>query len=68
MSTLLNCKNDDILDMFPRIKNLGASSFGEDADLFGDTLAEAIEDAPQGRLKMRRRGVVCRSSYKQSTN
>ncbi|GCD56162.1 hypothetical protein [Acetobacter pasteurianus] len=49
MSTLLNCKNDDILDMFPRIKNLAASSFGEDADLFGDTLAEAIEDAPQGR-------------------
>lgn len=46
LSTLLNCKNDDMLDMFPRIKNLGASSFDEDADLFGDTLAEAIEDAP----------------------
>ncbi|MDE7547601.1 hypothetical protein PY793_06335 [Acetobacter fabarum] len=49
MFKLLNFTNDDILDVFPRIKNLGASSFGEDTDLFGDTLAEVIEDAPQGR-------------------
>ncbi|MBO1324345.1 hypothetical protein K2X14_04125 [Acetobacter sp. TBRC 12305] len=48
MSKLLNFTNDDILDLFPRLTNLGASSFGEDADLFGDTLAEVIEDAPQG--------------------
>ncbi|MBO1326123.1 hypothetical protein K2X14_09835 [Acetobacter sp. TBRC 12305] len=34
--------------MFPRLTNLGASSFGEDADTFGDTLFEAIEDAPRG--------------------
>ena len=44
MSTLLNCKNDDMLDMFPRIKNLGASSFDEDADLFGDTLGSGPID------------------------
>ncbi|ARW09489.1 hypothetical protein S101447_00384 [Acetobacter ascendens] len=48
MSKLLNLTKYDILDLFPRLTNLGASSFGEDADLFGDTLAEAIEDAPQG--------------------
>ena len=48
MSTLLKCTNNDIRDIFPRIKNLGASSFGEDADVFGDTLAEVIENAPQG--------------------
>ncbi|ANA14982.1 hypothetical protein WG31_07460 [Acetobacter oryzifermentans] len=34
--------------MFPRLADLGASSFGEDADTFGDTLFEAIEDAPRG--------------------
>ncbi|MGD7069890.1 hypothetical protein [Acetobacter sp. AAB5] len=48
MSTLLNCTTRDILDMFPRLTNLGASSFGEDADTFGDTLFEVIEDAPRG--------------------
>ncbi|GAA3686577.1 MULTISPECIES: hypothetical protein [Acetobacter] len=48
MSKLLKCTNNDIRDIFPRIKNLGASSFGEDADIFGDTLAEVIENAPQG--------------------
>ncbi|ASL41674.1 hypothetical protein CBI36_07330 [Acetobacter oryzifermentans] len=34
--------------MFPRLADLGASSFGEDADTFGDTLFEVIEDAPRG--------------------
>ncbi|GBQ32995.1 hypothetical protein [Acetobacter fabarum] len=48
MAKLLECTNNDIHDIFPRIKNLGASSFGEDADIFGDTLAEVIENAPQG--------------------
>ncbi|MGX7346018.1 contact-dependent growth inhibition system immunity protein [Acetobacter pasteurianus] len=33
--------------MFPRIKNLGGGSFGEDADIFGDTLREVVQDAPQ---------------------
>ena len=47
MSKLLNCTNDDILDMFPRIKNLGGGPFGEDADIFGDTLREVVQDAPQ---------------------
>lgn len=37
----------DIHDMFPRLGDLGAGSFGEDADLFGDTLADVIEDAPR---------------------
>ncbi|MGD7069889.1 hypothetical protein [Acetobacter sp. AAB5] len=50
MSTLLNCTTRDILDLFPRLTNLGASSFGEDADTFGDTLFEAIEDAPSLHL------------------
>lgn len=49
MSILSNYTNGDILDMFPRLTGLGASSFAEDADTYGDTLAEAIEDAPQGR-------------------
>lgn len=48
MSKLLNCTNDDILDLFPRLANLGACSFGEDPELFGDTLFEVIEDAPRG--------------------
>ena len=48
MSKLLECTNNDIRDIFPRIKNLGASSFGEDADIFGDTLAEVVENAPRG--------------------
>nr|WP_231850382.1 hypothetical protein [Komagataeibacter medellinensis] len=48
MSKLLNCTDRDILDMFPRLTNLGSSSFGEDPDLFGDTLFEVIDDAPRG--------------------
>ncbi|WP_179287839.1 hypothetical protein [Acetobacter syzygii] len=47
MSKLLNYTNGDILDLFPRLTNLGASSFGEDPELFGDTLFEVIEDAPR---------------------
>lgn len=48
MSKLLNYTNNDILDLFPRLADLGASSFGEDPEFFGDTLFEVIEDAPQG--------------------
>ncbi|WP_395371457.1 hypothetical protein [Komagataeibacter diospyri] len=47
MSKLLNLTKYDILDLFPRLSNLGASSFGEDPELFGDTLFEVIEDAPR---------------------
>lgn len=49
MSKLLNCTNDDILELFPRIKSLGGGPFGEDADIFGDTLGEVVQDAPQTR-------------------
>ncbi|GCE82518.1 hypothetical protein [Komagataeibacter diospyri] len=48
MSTLLNLTKYGIFDLFPRLTNLGASSFGEDADTFGDTLCEVIDDAPRG--------------------
>lgn len=41
--------DDDILDMFPRLKNLGASAFGEDADTFGETLYDVIHDEPYTR-------------------
>ncbi|MFS8366264.1 hypothetical protein ACJRO0_02020 [Acetobacter oryzifermentans] len=50
MSKLLNYTKYDIIDMFPRLADLGASSFGEDADTFGDTLFEAIEGAPSLHL------------------
>jgi len=39
----------EIWDALPRLADLGAGPFGEDADMFGDTLDEAILDAPQGR-------------------
>ncbi|MGD7069893.1 hypothetical protein [Acetobacter sp. AAB5] len=48
MSKLLDLTKYDLLDLFPRLADLGASSFGEDADTFGDTLFEVIEDAPRG--------------------
>ncbi|GCE89282.1 hypothetical protein MSKU15_0883 [Komagataeibacter diospyri] len=48
MSKLLNLTKYNILDLFPRLTNLGSSSFGEDPDLFGDTLFEVIDDAPRG--------------------
>jgi hypothetical protein len=41
--------DDDILDLFPRLKNLGASAFGEDADTFGETLYDVIHDEPYTR-------------------
>lgn len=49
MSILSNYTNGDILDMFTCLTGLGASSFGEDPETFGDTLAEVIEDAPRRR-------------------
>lgn len=48
MSIPLNLTKYDILDLFPRLTSLGACSFGVGADLVGDTLAEVIDDAPQG--------------------
>ncbi|TCS26375.1 hypothetical protein EDC31_11417 [Acidomonas methanolica] len=44
-----NFSHDDIWNEFPRLTNLGASSLGEDADMCGDTLDEAIQDGPRGR-------------------
>lgn len=49
MSKLLNLTKYDTLDLFPRIKNLGGSVFGEDADTFGDTLRDVIQNEPQTR-------------------
>ncbi|KXV48759.1 hypothetical protein AD945_06310 [Gluconobacter albidus] len=39
----------EIRDVFPRLSNLGTSSLGEDSDMCGDTLDEAIRDGPRGR-------------------
>lgn len=39
----------EIRDASPRLSNLGASSLGEDVDMCGDTLDEAIRDGPRGR-------------------
>jgi hypothetical protein len=39
---------NDIIDMFPCLRSFGAGEFGEDADMFGDTLEEVIKDAPKG--------------------
>ncbi|ARW09486.1 hypothetical protein [Acetobacter ascendens] len=47
MSKLLSFTDYDIRQMFDRLADLGASCLGEDADMFGDTLAEAIEDGPR---------------------
>ena len=49
MAKLLSCTNDDILDMFPHLSDLGAGAFGEDADTFDDTLNEVIQNDPQTR-------------------
>lgn len=49
MVKLLNCTNDDILDMFPRLSDLGGGVFGEDADTFDNTLSEVIQNDPQTR-------------------
>ncbi|WP_141259403.1 hypothetical protein [Komagataeibacter diospyri] len=35
--------------MFPRLADLDGGTFGEDADTFGDTLREVIQDEPQTR-------------------
>lgn len=49
MTALSHRTDDDILDMFPRLTNLGASTFGEDADTFGETLYDVIHDEPYTR-------------------
>ena len=48
MSKLLDLTKFGIIDLFPLLTDLGTGSFGEDANIFSDTLAEAIENAPQG--------------------
>jgi len=50
----------DISDrmIFPRLNDLGASSLGEDANTFGDTLAEVIQSCPQThRLPFKREAI-----------
>lgn len=49
MEKLLHSTSDDILDMFPRLADLGSGAFGEDADTFGDTLRDVIQDDPETR-------------------
>ena len=44
-----NSSHAEIRDAFPRLSNVGTSSLGEDADICGDTLDEAIQDGPRGR-------------------
>ncbi|MFT8656667.1 MAG: hypothetical protein ABF785_08195 [Acetobacter papayae] len=39
--------NNDIEDMFPRLRDFKSGEFGEDADLYGETLAEIIGNAPK---------------------
>ncbi|GCE82519.1 hypothetical protein [Komagataeibacter diospyri] len=47
MRKLLELNNFDICKIFKRLDDLGASSLGEDADMFGDTLEEAIQCGPR---------------------
>ncbi|KAA8383314.1 hypothetical protein FKW31_15360 [Acetobacter sp. DmW_136] len=47
MSILSDCTKYDILDMFPCLTSLGANCLGEDADMFGNTLTEAIQWGPR---------------------
>jgi hypothetical protein len=42
-----NFSRSDISNMFPRLENIGSGEFGEDADMYGDTMAEIIENAPR---------------------
>lgn len=42
-----NFSRSDIINMFPRLENIGSGEFGEDADMYGDTLVEIIENAPR---------------------
>ncbi|MBU2654768.1 hypothetical protein [Acidomonas methanolica] len=39
-----NFSHDDIRNEFPRLSDLGAGPLGEDADMYGDTLDEAIQE------------------------
>ncbi|MCE2576549.1 hypothetical protein [Komagataeibacter sp. FNDCR2] len=47
MSSLLGFTDYEIRQTFDRLTGLGASSLGEDADMFGDTLEEAIQCGPR---------------------
>lgn len=42
-----NFSRSDIINMFPRLENIGNGEFGEDTDMYGDTMAEIIENAPR---------------------
>lgn len=50
MSKPLNYTNNDILDLSPRLTDRGCGAFGEDAETFGGTLREVIQDEPQTRV------------------
>jgi len=41
-----NFSHSDIRSEFPRLSDLGAGPLGEDADMYGDTLDEAIQEGP----------------------
>ncbi|GCE89281.1 hypothetical protein MSKU15_0882 [Komagataeibacter diospyri] len=47
MSRLLDFTDYEIRQTFDCLAGLGASSLGEDADMFGDTLEEAIQCGPR---------------------
>ncbi|WP_240471449.1 hypothetical protein [Komagataeibacter rhaeticus] len=47
MCRLLDLNKFRICKIFKRLDDLGASSLGEDADMFGDTLEEAIQCGPR---------------------
>ena len=47
MCTLLDLTDYEICQTFDCLAGLGASSLGEDADMFGDTLEEAIQCGPR---------------------
>ncbi|WP_281799173.1 hypothetical protein [Komagataeibacter rhaeticus] len=47
MCKLLDLNNFYICKIFKCLDDLGASSLGEDADMFGDTLEEAIQCGPR---------------------
>ena len=48
MSKLLDLNKFDIIVLFPHLTDLGTGSFGEDANIFRDTLADAIVNEPPG--------------------
>ncbi|WP_228125460.1 MULTISPECIES: hypothetical protein [Gluconobacter] len=41
-----NFSHSNIRDEFPRLSDIGAGPLGEDADMYGDTLNEAIQEGP----------------------